>query len=89
MRRLLHAPAASLASRALLTCCSVMISAQGFSSIAVDAARYYDVSEVVINTLVTASNTAQIIVVRSCATPVAPRRTTDCALLAHRRWCGR
>jgi hypothetical protein len=32
----------------------------------VDAAKYYDTSEVVINTLVTASNVAQILVVRPC-----------------------
>ena len=37
---------------------------QGFSSIAVDASEYYGVSETVINSLVTASNTAQILVVR-------------------------
>ena len=35
---------------------------QGFSSISVDAAEYYDCSEVMINTLVTVSNIAQITV---------------------------
>ena len=68
------------------------IAAQGFSSIAVDAAHYYDTSEVVINTLVTASNTAQIIVVRSCAAcaaRVAPCAPLTGALLARRHWCGR
>jgi hypothetical protein len=40
----------------------------------VDAAKYYDTSEVVINTLVTASNCAQIIVVRAPARP-RPRAT--------------
>ena len=81
-------------ARTLLTCFSFWNAAQGFSSIAVDAAHYYDTSEVVINTLVTASNTAQIIVVRSCAAcaaPVAPSAPLTGALLcsAHRHWCGR
>ena len=44
---------------------------QGFSSISVDAAKYYDTSEVVINTLVTASNVAQIVVVRPCCRSLA------------------
>ena len=68
-------------ARALLTFCSAPIATQGFSSIAVDAAHYYDTSEVVINTLVTASNTAQIIVVRNCAARAAPvaRRYADCS----------
>ena len=35
---------------------------QGFSSISIDAAKYYDCSEVMINTLVTVSNIAQITV---------------------------
>ena len=51
--------------------CAPLCRLQGFSSISVDAAKYYDTSEVVINTLVTASNVAQIVVVRPCCRSLA------------------
>ena len=53
------------------TCAPLCLCLQGFSSISVDAAKYYDTSEVVINTLVTASNVAQIVVVRPCCRSLA------------------
>lgn len=39
-----------------------VLTLQGFSSISIDAAQYYDCSEIMINTLVTVSNAAQIAV---------------------------
>jgi hypothetical protein len=75
---------------------STALPPQGFSSIAVDAAKYYDTSEVVINTLVTASNVAQIIVVcplaRHASSPTPPVLALPCPdsfARVIRHWCGR